>query len=1055
MTKIIKYFINNAPLNHMLLLVLLMAGVLAYIKIPKEIFPDVTLNKIIISGSYSGASATILEKMVVRDIEDDVSNVSGISKIESMIRPGRFSIVLTLDESADSYAVLNKVKDQLAGIRQNIPSDMTEPVAMVLDKNRDLVRLSVASKNSDFEKLLVDVKEIKSKLSKIDHISEVDIYGDSDQKLEIKIDDYALNAYGLSANDVLAAIRNLSYIFPIGDIDDKENFIFVSTSNGKADIGEWENTLLNIGGKKLFLKDIASVRMYHPRDVTLSTFNGEYNIVMKISKDAEGNSIALSQQLRDYIEQQVKPQYPDLSFNFFQDSSEPIDERLSIIISNLTFGLILIFFTMYFLINRNTAIVVTMGVPFAFIIGLIFIYVGGYSLNMVSLIGALLVVGIAVDDAVVVSENIQRHIDEGMAPSEAAIAGVKEVVLPITLATLTTVAAFLPMFMLSGEMGLFIKLIPIVVIMVLMGSLLESFFFLPLHAKEFLKKGDRSLDWSPVTRRYEKILHKLIHHKKLTLALFFIVVPLLTVATLKTMHFQLFPSFDARSLNVTGKMNINTDLEATYAVANAVEKVILAHKKELYIKTVSMLSGKRRSLSNSWDTGTNLFYISLELEEQVPQNWVNHYINPILDFSFKFNPPEKIRDISSAEVANRLRTLLAPLKKQYKIDELAVMEQKAGIVKTDIQLNLISNDDAKMQKAVTLLETKMEQIEGVKDVVDNIRYGKMEYKVKLNAYGEQLGLSEGVVAQVLSGYFLGSRKAQTFTAEGVVDITTEYRQKDSVGTLDDFEIPLGDGRFVKLSEVADYIKVQDYEIIEKEDGDIVKTVSANVDKKSTTATQVLSALEPVIAEIEKRGIRVEMRGEKEQNDQLKKDMLTAAVFAVFIMLILLLLIFPKIKYALMILSVIPFSIFGALLGHLIMGINMTMPSVIGILGLAGVVINDGIIMLDFLHGTHEAKQFYYRARLRLRPIVITSVTTFVGLSTLMFFASGQAAIMQPLAISLGFGLLWGTVMNLFYLPTLYAMVNKIEDEPESVTEAKAKKAGGRQAFEESGSFLLK
>ena len=383
------------------------------------------------------------------------------------------------------------------------------------------------------------------------------------------------------------------------------------------------------------------------------------------------------------------------------------------------------------------------------------------------------------------------------------------------------------------------------------------------------------------------------------------------------------------------------------------------------------------------------------------------------------------------------------------------MEQKAGIVKTDIQLNLISNDDVKMEKAVRLLETKLEQIDGVKDVVDNIRYGKMEYKIKLNAYGEQLGLSEGGVAQILSGYFLGSRKAQTFSTEGVVDITTEYQQKDSVETLNDFEVPLGDGRFVKLSEVADYIKVQDYEIIEKEDGDIVKTVSANVDKKSTTATQILNALEPVIAEIEKTGIRVEMRGEKEQNENLKRDMLTAAVFAIFIMLILLLLIFPKIKYALMILSVIPFSIFGALLGHLIMGINMTMPSVIGILGLAGVVINDGIIMLDFLHGTHEAKQFYYRARLRLRPIVITSLTTFVGLSTLMFFASGQAAIMQPLAISLGFGLLWGTVMNLLYLPTLYAMVNRIEDEPESVTEAKAEKARGRQALEEDGSFLLK
>ncbi len=1012
----------------MLLLVLLLAGVLSYIKIPKEIFPDVTLNKILIAGAYTGASATILDKMVVRDIEDDVSSISGVSKVESMIVPGRFSIVLTLDDNADSYAVLNKVKDQLSGVSQNIPPDMNEPIAMVLDKNRDLIRLSVSSKNTDFEKLLVDVKSIKSMLSKIEHISEVDIYGDSDQKLEIKIDDYALNAYGLSADNVLAAIRNLSYIYPIGDIDDKDNFIFVSTSNGKADIAGWENTLLDIGGKQLYLKDIAAIKLYHPQDVTLSTFNGEYNIVMNIAKDSEGNSIALSQQLRDYIDEKVKPQYPDLTFQFFQDSSEPIDERLSIIIANLTFGLILIFLTMYFLINRNTAIVVTMGVPFAFIIGLIFIYTGGYSLNMVSLIGALLVVGIAVDDAVVVSENIQRHIDEGMAPAEAAVVGVKEVILPITLATLTTVAAFLPMFMLSGEMGMFIKLIPIVVVMVLLGSLLESFFFLPLHAKEFLKKGSKSLDWSPVTRRYEKILHRLIHHKKLTLALFFIIVPILTVGTFKTMHFQLFPSFDGRSLDITGKMNINTDLEDTYAIANAIEKVVLAHKEELYIKTVSMLSGKRRSLSGSWDTGTNLFYISMELEQQVPQNWVNHYINPILDLSFAFNSPEKIRDIPSREVASRLRTLLAPLKEQYKIDELAVMEQKPGIVKTDIQLNLISNDDVKIQKAVTQLESKLRQMEGVKDIVNNIRYGKMEYKIKLNDYGEQLGLSEGGVAQVLSGYFLGSRKAQTFSNEGVVDITTEYQQKDSIATLYEFEIPLGDGRFVKLEEVADFIMIQDYEIIEKEDGDIVKMVSANVDKKRITASEILTSLAPLITEIEKSGIRVQVLGEKEKNDQLKNDMLTASVFALLIMLILLLLIFPKIKYALMILSVIPFSIFGALFGHLIMGMNMTMPSVIGILGLAGVVINDGIIMLDFLHGTHEPKEFYYRAKLRLRPIVITTVTTFVGLSTLMFFASGQAVIMQPLAISLGFGLIWGTVMNLFYLPTLYAMVNNIKDE---------------------------
>ena len=274
---------------------------------------------------------------------------------------------------------------------------------------------------------------------------------------------------------------------------------------------------------------------------------------------------------------------------------------------------------------------------------------------------------------------------------------------------------------------------------------------------------------------------------------------------------------------------------------------------------------------------------------------------------------------------------------------------------------------------------------------------------------------------------MGSRKAQTFGNEGVVDITTEYSMKDSLSTLNEFEIPLHDGRYVNLQDVTEFIKVQDYEIIEKENGDVVKSVSANVNKKRITASEVLEKIQPTIDEIQAAGIHIEILGEKEKNQQLKNDMLTASVFSLFIMLILLLLIFPKIKYALMILSVIPFSIFGALVGHKIMGMHMTMPSVIGLLGLAGVVINDGIIMLDFLHGTRDAKTFYYKAKLRLRPIVITTVTTFVGLSTLMFFATGQAVIMQPLAISLGFGLIWGTVMNLFYLPTLYAMVNKISD----------------------------
>lgn len=1038
MKTLIAFFLKNTHLNHILLFFLLVSGIYSYIHIPKELFPDMMLNKITISGGYAGTSATTLDKMAVRDIEDDVGSVNGISEIESVITPGQFGIVLTLDEDARADRVLDKVKDAIANVRQYLPADMNEPVARLLDRNRDLIKLAVSSDRVGFDELLRKAKKIRSHLLKLPHISEVVIYGDSDKKIEIKIDSEALKAYSINPSDVISTIRNLSYTFPIGNIDDQEKFVFVSTVNGKENVQEWAKTLLHLGGHYLYLGDIATVRIYHPEDVTLSSYDGKKSLTLSISKDMTGDSLKLSKMLHEKTAR-YNQQYKDIDFELYHDSSVPVKNRLDIIISNLTLGLILIFFTMYFLINRNTAIVVTMGVPFAFIIGLIFIYNMGYSLNLVSLIGAILVVGIAVDDAVVVSENIQRHVDEGMEPANAALAGVKEVMLPVTLATLTTVVAFMPMFMLSGEMGLFIKLIPVVVIMVLLGSLLESFFFLPLHAKTFLKQKNKSRDWSRVADRYEGVLHFLLRFKKSTLMFFFIVVPMMTFAVLQMQHFQFFPKFDGDKLFITGKLGINTSLESTYAIAQEINADVMRNKEALFIKSISQLSGKRRNLAFEWENGSNMFYITMELHEMVDTNFVNKYINPILDLSFEFDDPRKIRTLYSYEIAQRLRAILKKYEHKYHFEEFGILQRKVGLIKTEIEINLIGNSDEAVEKAVKMLKSKLESIDHVNEVVDNIRYGKTEYKLKINSYGEQLGLTEGYVASILSSYFLGNRKALSFDDDGVVEITTEFSDKDNLDKLINFDLPLGDGRFIQLNEVASFIEVQDYEQIVKQDGNIVKTVSANIDKAKITSTEVLDQLASTIKKIKESDIVVDILGEQEKNEQLKQDMLRAVSMALLLMLILLLLIFPKIKYALMILSVIPFSIVGALFGHLIMDMNITMPSIIGMLGLAGVVINDGIIMLDFLHGTHDTQAFYKRAKQRLRPIIITSVTTFIGLSTLIFFATGQAKIMQPLAISLGFGLLWGTVVNLLYLPTLYAMVNKIPSREYSIDTEKIKK----------------
>ena len=1025
MTKFLQYFINNSRLNYALLLFLLYLGFNAYVNIPKEMFPTVVLDKIAVRGTYAGASAANMDKMAVRDIEDAVSNISGIDKTEATIAPGAFTIVLTLNENADKINVLNNIKDAVALSKQYLPSDMNEPTATILDKNKALVKLSISSKKLSRGDLTEIAKDIKSKLSKIKNISDISIRGDSDQEVSIRVDSQAIVAYGLNPSSVVSAISNLSYIFPIGDIEERGKFAYISTVNGKTDSHDWEESILEIDSHYIKLGDIAKVELIYPQSKTLATFNNNPTLTLVISKSEEGNALALSKELNVYIEK-ISKNYDDVLFNFYQDSSKPIKDRLNTVISNLMFGLVLVFLSMYILINLRIAFIVAMGIPFSFIIGLLFVYYLGYSINIVSLLGALIVIGIVVDDAIVVSENIQRHIDDGMDAKEASIVGVKEMMLPVSLATVTTAAAFLPMFLMHGEIALFLILVPIVVVMILIGSLIESFFFLPLHAQEFLKKSNNFIDWRGIQNFYERLLSFHIHYKKLFLVTFLIIIPVLTVITAKSMKFQFFPNFDGSNLYISGKLDINTPIEDTFEVAKKIEAELMKHGEEFSLKSTSTTTGYRRSLSGETEFNNNVFYITMELYDRKNTNWISAYVNPLLNFSFNFNDPDKRREKQTFELSPRAREIVEPFRTKYKMLELGVMEDKPGLIRSDIQINLSGSNDTVLESAIKKLESQLSLIKGVSNFSDNIKYGKLEYKIKINSYGQSLGLSEASISKVLSDYFLERRQSTTFNKQGVMEIKTEDIAKDKTQTLLDFNIPISDGRYVKLTDIAQIINVRDYEKINKLNGNIVKTVFANLDKRIITPEEVLALLEPLLADISASGIEVNLLGEQEKNKELKGDMKKSLILAVFLIFLTLLLIFSKVKYVLMVMSVIPLSVLGALLGHKLVGVPLTMPSIIGILGLAGVVINDGIIMLDFLHGTHRSEEFFTRAKHRLRPILITSITTFLGLFTLIFYATGQAVILQPIAISIGFGLVWGTVLNLLYLPTLYAMVNGIK-----------------------------
>lgn len=1019
--RFIEFFLRHAKLNYSLSLFFLLAGIYCYQVLPRELFPPLDSDKILITGVYAGASADNLDKMAVGEIEDEVRSISSVTKIESTIRPGMFTIVITLKEGSDKNNDLSKVKDAISLARANLPSDMDEPTATVLERKIPLMQVSIASETLSMEELLKKAKVIKKEFAAIPNLSDVALYGESDKEIQIRLDSKKIRAYGLNPQEVSSAMTGLSYIFPLGKIESQEGHFYLSTIYGKKEPADLLETFIKIGDKRLRLRDFASVEYGYGESSTLSSFNGQKAFTINISKDEKGDAIALSKLLHRKIDR-LRELHPEIAIDSFSDTSVYIKSRLNTVVSNITLGFLLVSLSMYWLINKRISLVVAMGIPFSFLLGAMFFYLLGNTINMISLLGALIAVGILVDDAIIVSENIQRHIEEGMKPKKAAIEGLKEVIAPVLVASATTIFAFLPMLLMSGEVGKFIKMIPLAIAILLLASLIESFLFLPLHSAHILSKKEPTRSWTRANLLYHDSLAFLFARKKLVLGIFLLLIPILIFLGFKHSKYQLFPEFDGTEIYISGRLSANHTVEETQALIKELEREILEHKGEFFIKSTSAVSGWMMDASGESETASNVFIIFAELEEAIEDNFVERYITPIL--SFDWDDSAKIRPLKSFEIEKMLQEHLQGFKKAYALEELRVAAPKAGIVKHDIEISLIG-PEALLKQALPHLTQVIEQTHGVKSVYNDMKAGISEIKLAINPYGESLGLNEGVLSALLSDYFLFAKKGKSLDEEGVVHLRIEDIYKDELSTLRYFSLQLGSQK-VLLEEVVDFHTQEAPEKIIKEDGDRQRTVYADVIPEELTAMELLKKLEPELKNLKESGLAVKLGGEREKNEQFIHDMIVASVLALFLIFLTLLLMFDSFLVSLMILSVIPLSFLGVILGHSLLGLNLSMPSIVGILGLAGVVINDGIVMVDFIRKAKNNEDFFKRATKRLRPILLTSITTFIGLATLIFFPSGQAKTLQPLATSLGFGLLWGTILNLYYLPLLFAFLSQFK-----------------------------
>lgn len=565
------------------------------------------------------------------------------------------------------------------------------------------------------------------------------------------------------------------------------------------------------------------------------------------------------------------------------------------------------------------------------------------------------------------------------------------------------------------------QILPIMISILLLSSLFEAFFFLPLHSKEILRVSKNEAKshkiWDFNYNLYSNILSFLLKGKYLTIFIMLSLILFFTVVIFQTQKFKFMPSFDSTQVYITGSVGVGKKIEQTEALVLELEKKMLNSLDfKNSINSISSVTGMKLDGKNQPHYEEFYFHIFINLHESAADNVFDKYINPYL--SPKYDDSNMIRTVSSQDVEEELKKLLEPYIKSDKYEELKVFVPQAGIVKNDVEI-AVSGKKEEVINAVKELENSLAKVKGVSNISDDSVIGNYELKFKINSYGSSLGINEETILNQLRPYYFKGTYSKMFDDKGIIDIVFESNHKDILESLDRFSIMTSSNQKVLLKDVVEFIKIPAYSQIFKENNEQIISVTASLDK--ITSAELYQTISQDISEIRKK-VKLDIKGEQKENEKVQREMAQAGIIAIILIFMALIWRFDSIVKPLIILSTIPLSVLGVLIGHVLMNINISMPSLIGMIGLAGVVVNDGIIMMDFIKKAKNIKELIEFAKMRLRPIVLTSITTILGLFTLIFFASGQALILQPMAVSLGFGLLWATVLNLYFVPLVYRVV---------------------------------
>ena len=1029
---------KNHVAANLLMGFIMLSGLFAMMQTKKETFPEMSIGEVQIQVPYLGATPAEVEEAVCQRIEERVRGLEGVRRVRSTAAEGIGSVGVELERGTDMDKLLDDIKNEIDRI-DTFPAEIEEPVIKELTSRNQTIDV-VLYGDVEEKALKVAAERVRDDLRNSGVISQVELKGVRVDEIAIEVSEEALRRYGLTFGQVADAVRRTSIDLPAGSVESEDGAILLRTQGLMRSGREYEEVvvLARPDGTALKLKDVATVVDGFEDADLVSRFNGQPAAVVQVYRIGDQNTLDISAYVHQYIEDKRLTLPAGIHIGYALDGAQILRSRIDLLIRNARLGLVLVFICLSFFLDLRLAFWVMMGIPISFLGAFVLMQPFDASINMLSLFAFIVALGIVVDDAIIVGENIFSHREQGKPFGRAAIDGALEVGTPVMFSVMTSIAAFMPLFFVEGMMGKFMSIIPVVVVSVLLLSLIESLFILPAHlssegdgpvSRLFRRIFTHPLNWHTrvvvvfdrglkyvIRNAYQPTLRLALAHPisstALALSLMLCTAGLVVGGHLKLV---LVPAVGADWVTISVNMPQGTTATQTAKVVRHIEQQALVLRDQLDAEREDGDSIYRNVLTYIGDQPTGRrSSLSGRPGAASPQGH-------LAEVTIELQPSEE-RDLGSAEIESRLRQLVG----EVPGPESIVFASSMFSAGNPIEVELASANFDQLLLAVERLKGKIAEYAGTGDIQDSFQEGKLEMKLQLKPQARTLGLTLADLARQVRQGFYGDQALRFQRGSDDVRVMVRYPKDErrNLGDVRSMRVRTPSGAEVPFAEVATVTIGHAYASIQRTDGQRVVRVSASVDDQVANADEISRDLEasflPALVQ-DYPGLRYRFGGEQQEQQDSLQSLLFNFIIALFAIYVLLAVPFKSYTQPLVVMSAIPFGVIGAVWGHLLMGLDLALLSLFGIVALSGVVVNDSLVLLTFYNqmrreGTSHEDALVSAGVARFRPILLTSLTTFFGLLPMILEKSFQAQFLIPMAVSLGFGILFATFIILLGVP---------------------------------------